>query len=96
MLAEFGALTYIMLLAGFSVHDADLGPSTVLPFPGVGHCVHCGQRAVLAEGAGGGSYFHPTVLVLAAPPGRWSRLPGEFKGLVAVHFRIFQRRNLFT
>lgn len=36
------------------------------------------------------------LLVLAAPPGGRSRLPGEFKGLVAVHLRVFQGWNLLT
>lgn len=32
----------------------------------------------------------------AAPPGGRGRRPGEFEGVVALHLRVFQRRNLLT
>lgn len=41
------------------------------------------------------SSFHQ-LLVLAAPPGGRSRLTVQFEGVIAVHFRILQRRNLFA
>lgn len=34
--------------------------------------------------------------VLAAPPGGWSGRSGEFKRVITLHLRVFQRGNLLT